>query len=314
MPISNAMLSLLIGAHLITTLVTHYHKVIGGISMVIAMVLLRKPLGKLLYTYLVQSWRELNQQAVEERQAKGQGEGDFDYRVLVVLGVSAVVVTLMEYFGGRNIYQQLVLKHYPTFMRHEYYKLSQFAYWSFFRLGNYILLPLIAVSLMPGERMRDYGLSLKGIKDHIWIYVALFGIIFPVLVMVSYTPSFQRTYPFYKLVSRSWGDFFIWEMLYGLQFFALEVFFRGFMIHPLKRTMGSYAVFVMAVPYCMIHYNKPLAEVLGAFVAGTILGTLSLKTNSIYCGVLIHVSVAISMDLLSMGQQGLIPGRKRWVG
>ncbi len=38
----------------------------------------------------------------------------------------------------------------------------------------------------------------------------------------------------------------------------------------------------MVVPYCMIHYGKPYLEACAACVAGVILGSLSMKTRSIY--------------------------------
>ena len=99
-------------------------------------------------------------------------------------------------------------------------------------------------------------------------------------------------------------DFLLWEAFYVLQFFALEFFFRGFLLQGLKRYVGAYAVFFMAVPYCMIHFGKPMPETLGAIIAGVALGTLALRTGSIWSGVLIHASVAVSMDVLSMWQNG----------
>jgi membrane protease YdiL (CAAX protease family) len=62
----------------------------------------------------------------------------------------------------------------------------------------------------------------------------------------------------------------------------------------------------MVVPYCMIHFGKPFLEALAAIAAGIVLGTLALKTRSIWCGVLIHVSVAISMDVAALVQRGEI--------
>ena len=41
-------------------------------------------------------------------------------------------------------------------------------------------------------------------------------------------------YPFYKHAGDSWADFLGWESVYILQFFALEFFFRGFLLHGLK--------------------------------------------------------------------------------
>ena len=101
-------------------------------------------------------------------------------------------------------------------------------------------------------------------------------------------------------------NLFIWEIVYFVQFFALEFFFRGFMLHGTKQQFGYYSVFVMTIPYCMIHYGKPLPETIAAIVAGIVLGTLSLKSRSIWLGVAIHYSVAITMDLCSLWQKGLL--------
>ena len=88
--------------------------------------------------------------------------------------------------------------------------------------------------------------------------------------------------------------------MYIAQFFALEVFFRGFMLVPLRKSMGSSAIFAMSVPYVMIHYGKPYLETCGAFVAGLFLGSLAMKTRSIYAGFLVHVTVALLMDFMAL--------------
>ena len=38
--------------------------------------------------------------------------------------------------------------------------------------------------------------------------------------------------------------------------------------------MGSHAIFVMVVPYVMIHFGKPMLETVGAIIAGVVLGLL----------------------------------------
>src|SRR4029077_10260653 len=141
-----------------------------------------------------------------------------------------------------------------------------------------------------------------------WIYAALFAAILPVVIIASYSKPFLATYPFYKAAARSWTDFVAWELMYAASFVALEFFFRGFLLFTLERQMGAYAIFVMIVPYCMIHFHKPVAEVCGAVFAGIVLGTLAMATRSIWCGVLIHISVAWSMDLLVLLHTIGLPG------
>jgi membrane protease YdiL (CAAX protease family) len=45
-----------------------------------------------------------------------------------------------------------------------------------------------------------------------------------------------------------------------------------------------------------------MAETFGAIGAGLILGTLAMRTRSIWGGVMIHVGVAWTMDLLAVSQ------------
>ena len=299
------------------TALTHANKPLGSAVLVLGLVAFNRPLLRLLDATLVDSWRLLNAEAQQERArevVQGSGKTAYDLRPLVVLCTTAVCLTLIEYFGDRGTYSKFITAWANTFFHSRYYELSTYAYWTGSRVVGYVLLPWLVVLLMPGERIRDHGLTTKGLFKHVWIYGVLFAIVLPAVVMVSYTKGFQHTYPFYKLAARSWTDFLLWEALYGLQFWALEVFFRGFMIHPLKRSMGANAILCMAVPYCMIHYHKPLPEVLGAVAAGTVLGTLSLRTGSIWCGVLIHISVAWSMDVLSMIQTVGIPGQHAVIG
>ena len=60
----------------------------------------------------------------------------------------------------------------------------------------------------------------------------------------------------------------------------------------------------MMVPYCMIHFGKPMPETLAAIAAGIILGFMSLKTRSVWMGAALHVSVALSMDLCALWRSG----------
>jgi hypothetical protein len=93
-----------------------------------------------------------------------------------------------------------------------------------------------------------------------------------------------------------WLRMIVWQLLYALQFVALEFFFRGYLIHGWKRRLGPYAIFAAMVPYCLIHFGKPLPETLGSIVAGVVLGLMSLKTNSIWPGAGLHIAVAWTMD------------------
>jgi membrane protease YdiL (CAAX protease family) len=171
--------------------------------------------------------------------------------------------------------------------------------WSLGCFTFYFLLPAIIVRRVFGHRLRDYGLSFDNFLKHLWIYVVMFIPVAALVWLVASEPDFQRQYPFYKN-PRGVLDFVVWEFFYALQFFSLEFFFRGFMLHGTKDKLGRFAIFAMVVPYTMIHFRKPLYETLGAVIAGSALGVLSLRTGSVLGGFFIHVAVAISMDVAAI--------------
>ncbi len=187
----------------------------------------------------------------------------------------------------------------------ELYKLI---YWAGNVIFFYIVPPFILIKFVFKENFSAYGLSIKGAFKDYRIYVIMLCVMIPLVLFFSHTQSFQERYPFYDLKQGEalYPNLFIWEIVYFIQFFALEFFFRGFMLHGTKQQFGYYSVFVMTIPYCMIHFGKPFPETLAAIIAGVILGTLSLKSRSIWLGVAIHFSVAITMDICSLWQKGLL--------
>ena len=239
----------------------------------------------------VGSWQLIDDEWIE----KGK-PGRYDFRPFIVLVTVCISLTLQEYYGDRGKFAQ----YFPKVMAGEYGQLWSFAWWSGWRFFGYVVLPILAIFAMPGERVRDYFISFKNFLKHLWIYVGLFAIVFPAVLVVAQQESFLRTYPFYKLANRSSFDFWAWQALYSIQFLSLEFFFRGFILKATAPRFGSGAIFVMLVPYCMIHFGKPMTETLAAIIAGTVLGTLALRTKSIWGGVLIHVGVALTMDLLAV--------------
>lgn len=239
--------------------------------------------------------------AIHASKEKGQ-EDRPDWRILVIYITAAVCLTLMHYYGHTGIFHGYLAKY---FRGSPYLELYSQMFWSLCCFVGYMVIPMIVISFLPGMHIRDFGLSFKGFTKHVWIYGVLFLLVLPFVIGVSFTDRFQSIYPFYRMARRSVGEFVIFEIFYIFQFFSLEFFFRGFLLFGPAKRLGFYAIPVMLVPYAMIHFSgKPFMETLGAVVAGLVLGTLALRTRSIWCGVLIHGSVALSMDLLSMAHKG----------
>jgi membrane protease YdiL (CAAX protease family) len=272
----------------------------------VAFVLLHPTLRRWVKAISLDQWR-----AIDAETDRKPGEaGTTSWKVLVILVVCAVSLTIQEYIGDRGAFEHWFAPHGRP---DQYFELKGFAWWSSWRVIGYVIMPIITIAILPGERLRDYHMRLEGFIKHLWIYVLLFTLVFPAVLIASTTESFRHTYPFYRLANRSQFDLWTWESFYAAQFVSLEVFFRGFLLNGLRRAFGANAIFVMIVPYCMIHYGKPMPETLGAIGAGIILGTLAMRTKSIWGGVLIHIGVAMTMDVLAL--RGCPPiGSNRYCG
>lgn len=224
------------------------------------------------------------------------------WHVPCVLVTVCLAVTLERYYGGDHMFPRLgELRRWFDFIGPP--GLRPHVYWGFFKLINDGLLPVLCIKLLLRGRVRDYGLAWPDRRE--WMVAgALFLVVMPFVIGASFTTTFQGAYPRYGHAARSFTHLFVWEGVYGAQFFLLEFFYRGFMLMALARRFGSHAIFVMIVPYAMIHFTKPLAETLGSIVAGVVLGTVALRSRSILGGFAIHCGVAWSMDVLAMLQKG----------
>lgn len=219
-------------------------------------------------------------------------EGSYDTKVIVICVITALCLTMNKYLPDL-----ISVNMFP-----DNAQLSDLSSWVLVLCAFYFVIPVLIIKLIFRENISDYGLKLKGAFKDYWIYIAMLCVMIPLVAYFSTTASFQAKYPFYDLAAgeKLFPYFWIWEALYFLQFFALEFFFRGFMVHGLKHRFGIYSVLVMTIPYCMIHFGKPLPETIAAIVAGIVLGALSLRTRSVLLGVAIHYSVGLMMDLAAM--------------
>jgi membrane protease YdiL (CAAX protease family) len=248
---------------------------------------------------------------VESQKTENTG---FDKKVFTILLTVVLSLVFIEYFGnfqflisslksiglsGLSKTLNGIQSYFPNV------RLFQLTYWVSVLITFYLIIPLFIIKVFLKDKLSDYGLLPKGFFGNYKTYIVFFLFMIPLILFVSTTESFQNKYPFYDPNGENlWPNFIIWQCLYLTQFFALEFFFRGFMIHGIKKRFGFYSIFVMMIPYVMIHFQKPMPENLGAIFAGIILGALSLKSRSIWLGVAIHYSVAITMDLAALWQKG----------
>jgi CAAX protease family protein len=243
----------------------------------------------------------------------------FDYKVMLVCVVTALVLTCSYYFSDYKYLVSLLFNFgLADWARQFHHAMTLHAdagfyrpiYWASVVIICYLALPAICIKWILRERFSDYGTAFKGSFKYYRLYILMLVVMAPLVIYFSATESFLKIYPFYKIQPGEslFPKFFIWEVFYFLQFFALEFLFRGFILHGTKHRFGFYAIFFMTVPYCMIHFGKPMPETIAAIIAGVILGYMSLKSRNIWLGVFVHCSVALMMDVAALFRKGVLGG------
>jgi membrane protease YdiL (CAAX protease family) len=214
----------------------------------------------------------------------------FDFKALYIIVIACLSLIFIEYIGIYPGYENLIkffnftglkslgLKLEYLITKSQDQRIYSLEYWVLIIFIFYFVLPALAIKFLLKDKLSNYGITGgKFYKDY-KIYIVMLLVMVPLVWLFSKTEGFQARYPFYKLVAGEslWPKFWTWELLYLLQFFCVEFFFRGFLVHGLKKRFGFYSVLIMTIPYCMIHFGKPMPETIAAIIAGIVLGTLSL--------------------------------------
>jgi membrane protease YdiL (CAAX protease family) len=220
------------------------------------------------------------------------------------LGQVVGLLGLLQLFGAENIRAHII----DTFELSQDARFNSLVYWGGILCFNYMVIPSLVIVFVLKEKLSEFGLQFKLDKGFFTYYLYFFLVALAVVYLASKTTAFQAKYPFLKIHSAAGLDakFFIWECVYVSMFFCLEFFFRGFMVKGLKNKFGLWSIFIMTVPYCMIHFGKPLAETIGAIFAGLALGYISYHGRGILAGFFMHVTVALSMDGMALWQTGVL--------
>ena len=239
----------------------------------------------------------------------------FDGKTVTVVLVAAVSLVLQNYFSGPGLVIPVLEPVFgpdsaviETLNRWEDSQSSRLMWFALTAFTLYAVIPGFVVTVVFREKLTDYGVGVRGVIADWPVYLAFATLMVPLVYLCSELPRFQETYPFYRVHSRADVNASLvrWELVYALQFIGLEFFFRGFMVHGTKHRFGAYSVFLMVIPYCMIHFHKPVAECFASIVAGVALGVVSLVTKSVWPGAGLHILVAWGMDTSVLVRRGML--------
>jgi len=225
-----------------------------------------------------------------------------------LLKIIVALIILAFDSSSRNIYTWIIHSFdVPSGLR-------RWAFYVFVSLHQFINLGVIIIILkFVFDRTADsfYGLTFKTIN--LKPYFQMLLIMIPLIAWASFQQDFMRNYPIYKdnfdVVAKymqPWKAVAGFEIAYAFRFVGVELFFRGFLVIGMIRLIGERAILPMMVLYSFWHFGKPMAESIGAAFGGLILGIIAYRTRSVFGGIVVHIGVAMMMELAAYIQMYLL--------
>jgi hypothetical protein len=212
---------------------------------------------------------------------------------------SVFFIVIFAAIVGNFSYQDLTIESFSYLENHYLIRII-----SFFK-ANITTLPLLIIAKYLWDRKDKglYGLTIS--NKHIAAYMSLFLLLLPFLVWISFTPDFMNAYPVYRywwydgiFGLENWQHTLVFESVYASFYVITELVLRGALVIGMASILGRHAILPMVAMYCVLHFGKPIGETISSIFGGYILGALAYQTRHIWGGVIIHIAIALTMEIM----------------
>lgn len=218
-----------------------------------------------------------------------------DRKVIIIFLSIAVLQTVSFYLTSRRFFRVNLFPYYRS--QPDVY-LIEYLYWFIGDFITYFVVSFVIIKFLLKDNLKKYGFQWGEYKTGFAVTILFLVIMLPVIWIFSSTPDFVEKYPHLLSTRSDWGEFSIYEAGMFIYMFGWEFIWRGFMLFGLKERFGNHAILIQMIPFVILHNGKPFAETFGAIAGGIILGLLAFRTNSFFYGVITHMGVMLSIDLI----------------
>ncbi len=166
----------------------------------------------------------------------------------------------------------------------------------------------VAYVVWTGTPPSELGLGFGHVARDAKLYLGVYMVCLPALFFGAGRADIAGIYPLCPAVRDGLLPLAGWLAAYAVMFTGLEALFRGVLLFPLARRIGSAAVTVGVVPYVLVHalWHKGVAETAMSIPFAVLAATLALRSNSILGVLALHVGIAATTDLLVLARDGTL--------
>jgi len=224
-------------------------------------------------------------------------------RTTVILAATAVISAAFALLGTPAFYDRC-LGSFTEGGTYGFLAPSLYQFAAAFLL--FLVVPWLIVTLILKEKPVDYGWRMGGLKSNLLTLSWAAPLVFVLAAASASQPEFQSQYPLFisrlpsfPLRGQNLTVFALYEFTYIFYYIGYEFFFRGFVLFGLKPAMGKWgALLLQAAVSTLLHYNKPLPEMIAAFPGGIAFGLVALRGRSLFPVILAHWLLGFFLDLL----------------
>ncbi len=180
----------------------------------------------------------------------------------------------------------------------DYYQHRLFATKAYDRFVFYFVVPMLIILWLFRESPGEYGFKIGNWKVGLAWTLAAAAVMAMILWYVARTPGMQQYYN-----ARAPRE--VWRLVWlnGVELFAWEFIWRGFVLFGLAKVLGpGPAIFLQAVPFAFMHLGKPEVETLSTIFGGAGFGFVAWQTDSFLYPWLIHWFIATFTTLIASGR------------
>jgi len=162
------------------------------------------------------------------------------------------------------------------------------------------VIPFLVLKAYDKTQLVTSLFSFKNFRRHIpATALTILFLVIPSAYNSSFMPEVLAEYPLPRFLLQDQQLLPVYMLaLFFLYYVAWEFFFRGFLLFGLKDKYGAFpAVLIQTISSCLVHIDKPAAEIVGSIPFGILFGIIALRTKSIWVVVFIHAALGIFNDL-----------------
>jgi membrane protease YdiL (CAAX protease family) len=111
--------------------------------------------------------------------------------------------------------------------------------------------------------------------------VALLVLVPTLTVVVLLSPELQQFYPMWRPARTAWDKLLIGNLGHSLDFIGWELLFRGTLLRTaMRRGDPVMAICLQAIPFCLLHMDKPGVELIASLFGGLVAGWFCLRART----------------------------------